>query len=52
MSAKATQGAGNLGQRSVRALDVARISQAGRNPDEEISDIVAAFRASLAAFLQ
>jgi hypothetical protein len=38
--------------RSVRTVDSARISQAGLNPDEEISDIVAAIRASLAAFLQ
>ena len=45
-------GSGRFQCRSVRTVDSARISQAGLIPDEEISDIVAAFRASLAAFLQ
>jgi hypothetical protein len=45
-------GSGRFRYRSVRTVDSVRISQAGLNPDEEISDIVAAFRASLAAFLQ
>ena len=37
MSTKATEGPGNLGQRSVRSLDIARISQAGSNSDEEMA---------------
>jgi hypothetical protein len=37
MNAKATQGAGNRGRRSVRNLDVARISQAGSKSDEEMA---------------
>jgi hypothetical protein len=35
-----TSGAGNLRQRSVRSLDVARISQAGINSDEEIAHTI------------
>jgi hypothetical protein len=37
MSGTATQGAGKHGQRSVRSLDVARISQAGSKSDEEMA---------------
>jgi hypothetical protein len=44
-----TQNAGNLRQRSVRSVDMARISQAGSNSDEEMPTRI---QPSLAAFLQ
>ena len=37
MRLKPTQGARGLGQRSVRSIDVARISQAGSKSDEEMA---------------
>jgi len=44
-----TRDAGNLRQRSVRSVDMARISQAGSNSDEEMPTRI---QPSLAAFLQ